>query len=107
MARTRGQASVETVLLLPVLAVLAVAAWQGLVAAWTLVEVQDAAHAGARAAMVGEPVRDVVAHALPSRLRSSMRVQRRGDQLTVGVTLPTLIPGFSPRLQASAPVARQ
>jgi TadE-like protein len=107
MARTRAQASVETVLLLPVLAVLAAAAWQGLVAAWALVSVQDAAHAGARAAMVGEPVRTVVAAALPARLRSGMQVHRQGDRLTVGVTLPTIIPGFAPRLEASVQVATQ
>jgi TadE-like protein len=107
MARQRAQASVETVLLLPVLAILAVAAWQGLVAAWAVVSVQDAAHAGARAAMVGAPVRPAVAHALPARLRSSLELRRANDRLTVSVVLHTLIPGFDPRLQATAEVTPQ
>ena len=104
MRGTRGQASVETVLLLPLLALIALAAWQGLVAAWALVSVQDAAHAGARAAMVGEPVRAVVARALPARLRSGMVVVRRSGSVTVRVQMPSIVPGFSPHLEATAPV---
>jgi hypothetical protein len=107
MARTRAQASVETVVLLPVLAILALAAWQGLVAAWALVSVQDAAHAGARAAMVGAPVRPAVSAALPAGLRSSLHVHRHDGRLSVTVVLHTLIPGFAPQLEASAEVAPQ
>lgn len=107
MARTRGQASVETVVLLPVLAILAVAAWQGLVAAWAVASVQDAAHAGARAAMVGAPVRPAVSAALPASLRSGLALRRQGGRLTVTVVLHTLIPGFAPRLEASVEVAPQ
>jgi TadE-like protein len=107
MARQRAQASVETVVLLPVLAILAVAAWQGLVAAWAVVSVQDAAHAGARAAMVGAPVRPAVSAALPARLRPGLEVARDGQRLTVTVVLHTLVPGFSPRLEASAEVTPQ
>ncbi len=94
-------------MLLPVLAILALAAWQGLVAAWAVVSVQDAAHAGARAAMVGAPVRPAVSGALPDHLRSSLQVRRQGRRLTVTVVLHTLIPGFSPRLEATAEVAQQ
>jgi hypothetical protein len=104
MGGTRGQASVETVVLLPVLALIALAAWQGLVAAWALVSVEDAAHAGARAAMVGEPVRAVVARALPGRLRPGMVVVRRSGSLTVRVRMPSVVPGLSPHLEATAPV---
>jgi len=107
MARQRAQASVETVVLLPLLAILAVASWQGLLAAWAVVSVQDAAHAGARAAMVGAPVRPAVARALPAGLRPGLAVRRAGDRLTVSVTLHTLIPGFAPRLEASAEVTPQ
>jgi TadE-like protein len=107
MAGQRAQASVETVVLLPLLAILAVASWQGLLAAWAVVSVQDAAHAGARAAMVGAPVRPAVAHALPAGLRSSLEVHRTAQRLRVSVTLHTLIPGFDPRLEASAEVTPQ
>jgi hypothetical protein len=104
MRQTRGQASVETVVLLPVLALVVVAAWQGLVAAWALVSVQDAAGAGARAAMVGEPVPAVVARALPARLRGGMHVTQRDGRVTVSVRMPSVVPGFSPHLEASARV---
>jgi hypothetical protein len=104
MAGTRAQASVETVVMLPLLALIALAAWQGLVAAWALVSVEDAAQAGARAAMVGEPVPAVVARALPARLRSGMVVVRRSGSLTVRVRIPSVVPGFSPHLEATAPV---
>src|SRR5690348_8907593 len=99
MSRTRAQASVETVVLLPALALVAVAAWQVALAAW----VQDAAHAGARARLVGEPVRAVVAAALPARLRPGMRVETAAGRVTVHVRLHTLIPGLTPMLEASAP----
>ena len=105
MGRARGQASVETVVLLPLLALIALAAWQGLVAAWAMVSVQDAAHAGARAAMVGEPVRAVVTRALPARLRSNVVVVQRSASVTVRVRMPSVVPGFSPHLEATAPVS--
>jgi hypothetical protein len=103
MSRTRAQASVETVVLLPALGLVAVAAWQVGLAAWAQVSVQDAAHAGARARLVGEPVRPVVAAALPARLRPGMRVETAGGRVTVRVHLHTLIPGLTPVLAASAP----
>jgi TadE-like protein len=105
MTRTRAQASVETVALLPALGLLALAVWQVALAGWAQVSVQDAAHAGARAALVGEPVRPVVAAALPPRLRPGMAVERRGERLTVRVRLDTVVPGVAPELEASAPVA--
>lgn len=90
-------------MLLPALALVAVAAWQVALAAWAQVAVQDAAHAGARARLVGEPVRAVVAAALPARLRRGMRVETAAGRVTVHVRLHTLIPGLSPVLEASAP----
>ena len=53
MARERGQATIETVAVLPLVLVALLAAAQGLTAAWAAVEAADAARAGARAALVG------------------------------------------------------
>jgi Flp pilus assembly protein TadG len=101
-----GQAAVETVLLLPLLAALVAAAWAGLTwAAWS-VDVEDAAAAGARAATVGQPVRPAVVAALPRALRGGVRVTTTAGAVTVRVRVAVPAAG-SLRLQSSAPVVRQ
>jgi hypothetical protein len=104
--RERGQATVETVLLVPLLAVLLAAAWAGLTWATWSVDVTDAAAAGARAAMVGQPVRPAVLAALPSSLRRDTTVTSTRDAVTVRVRIAVPAAG-SLRLQSSAPVVRQ
>ncbi len=102
MTGERAQASVETVVLLPVLVLLGLAAWQVLLAGWALQAAQDSAAAGARAASVGEPVRAVVAASLPPRMRGTLRLSSSGGRLVVSVVVPSVIPGFAPRIEASA-----
>ena len=51
--RQRGQASIETVALLPILLLAALACWQALLAGWTSVSAAHAARAAAHAEMVG------------------------------------------------------
>src|SRR5436190_904154 len=100
MTRTRAQASVETVVLLPALALIAVAAWQIALAAWAEVSVQDAAHAGARARLVGEPVRAVVAAGL------RRQVQVAGGVATAEVRVCAVTAGvgcFRVRARAAVP----
>ena len=97
----RGQAAVETMILLPVVVVLAVAAWQGVLIGWTAVEAQDAARQAARAALADEPVRDAARAALPGSMRDGLDV-RSGGAVTVRVRVPSIVPGFAPSVSASA-----
>jgi pilus assembly protein CpaE len=98
----RGQAAVETMILLPVVVVLAVAAWQGVLIGWTAVEAQEAARQAARAALAGEPVRDAARSALPASMRDGLAVRSAGGEVTVRVSVPSIVPGFAPSVSASA-----
>jgi hypothetical protein len=104
MLKDRGQATIETVVLLPVLAVCALGAWQVLVVAWALLAAGDAAHAGARALLSSEPARPAARRALPGSMRSGLTVDVAGGQVRVTVRVPSVIPGFSPRITATADV---
>jgi hypothetical protein len=104
--RERGQASVETVVLLPVLVALAVAMWQAAAAGWTLVSAESAARAGARAALAGSPPRQAALAALPAPMRAGARVEDAGGRVTVRVHIPAVLPGFDADLSASATEVR-
>jgi Flp pilus assembly protein TadG len=104
--RERGQATVETVLLVPLLVVLLAAVWAGLTWATWSVDVEDAAAAGARAATVGQPVRPAVLAALPRTLRGAVQVTSSRSAVTVRVHVAVPAAGYL-RLQSSAPVVRQ
>ncbi len=106
MGSQRGQATIETVVLLPVLAACGVGAWQVVMVAWALVSVGDAAQAGARAELSHEPPRPAVVSALPGSMRKGMTVETAGGRLRVTVRVPSVIPGFAPRVTAVAEVAR-
>ncbi len=98
----RGQAAVETMILLPVVVVLAVAAWQGVLIGWTAVEAHDAARQAARAALGREPVRDAARSALPASMRDGLDVRTADGEVSVRVRVPSIVPGFAPFVSASA-----
>jgi TadE-like protein len=107
MPKDRGQATIETVALLPVLAVCALGAWQVLVVAWALLAAGDAAHAGARALLSSEPAKPAIRRALPGSMRSGVDVEIGAGQVRVTVRVPSVIPGFAPHITAIANVAQQ
>lgn len=72
----RGQATVELVALLPLMAVLAGVLWQGVVAAQAVWLAGSAARAAARASAVGADERAAAARVLPARLERGLRVRR-------------------------------
>jgi pilus assembly protein CpaE len=104
--RQRGQASVETVVLLPVLVALTFAVWQAALAGWTLVSAEGAARAAARAALAGSPPRPAALAALPASMRPGARVQDAGGTVTVRVRIPAVLPGFDVDISASAAEVR-
>jgi len=100
--KERGQASIETVVLLPVLVAVTFAMWQAALAGWTLVSAESAARAAARAALAGSPTRPAALAALPESMRRGARVDEAGGAVTVRVRIPAVLPGFDADLSASA-----
>jgi hypothetical protein len=101
----RGQATVETMILLPVVVLLAIAAWQGVLIGWTAVEAQDAARQAARAALGGERVADAARAAVPGSMREGLEARTTDGAITVRVHVPSILPGVSPVVSATAAVA--
>src|SRR5919197_3272401 len=103
----RGQASIETVTLLPLLVLLTACAWQGILIGWTALEAQSAARAGARALQGGEEARPAARASLPASMREGLGLEESGDRLTVRVPVPSVVPGLRLRLTASAAVVER
>ncbi len=93
-----GQATVEFVGVLPILAVAVLALWQLLLFGMTFVFAGHAARAGARALAVGVPVTSVAVKNLPTAWRNGTTVTDSTDgqgqgQVNVSVPMPFLFPG--------------
>ena len=104
--RKRGQASIETIVLLPVLVALTFALWQAALAGWALVSAQSAARAAARAALAGSSPRPAALGALPEAMRASARIDEARGVVTVRVRVPAVLPGFDADVSASAAEVR-
>ena len=103
MRQHRGQATVETIILLPLALLLGVAAWQGVLIGWTAVEAQDAARQAARARLSGEPVEQAAAAALPGSMRDGLTVETGRQDIRLRVHVPAIVPGLALSVTASAP----
>ena len=102
---TRGQASVELVALLPLLAVLAAGVWQAAVAGHAMWSAGAAARSASRALAVGGDAGGAARRVLPARLRDGARVRER-DGVEVAVTVPIRALGSGRRLAAYTATAR-
>lgn len=90
----RGQASVELVALLPLMAVLAALAWQIVVAGQAVWLAGTAARAAARAHALGNDATAGARAALPVRLRDDVRVRAEADgRVAVRLTIPVVVVG--------------
>ena len=89
----RGQATVELVALLPVIAVLAGVLWQGVVAGQAVWLAGSAARAAARATAVGADAQAAARRVLPGRLRRGVVVRRlrSGAGVRVAVAVPSIV----------------
>jgi TadE-like protein len=85
-----GQASVELVIVLPLLAAVLLGCWQGVVAgqAWWLAA--SAARAGARADLVGADPLAAARRELPGGARERVWIRRAGDDLVVRLAIPAV-----------------
>jgi hypothetical protein len=98
-----GQASVETVALLPLALLAAAVAWQVVLTGHTLWLCANAARAAARAELVGESPRRAALSALPSSLERGLAVRRvDGGGIRVGVRLPVLVRAWRGPVEVAA-----
>src|SRR3954454_8433177 len=87
-----GEASVELVALLPLIAVVGLALWQAVVAGQAAWLAGPSARAGARASAVGGDPRIAAASTLPGTLRGGLRVEKRPDgTVRVRIRLPSVV----------------
>jgi hypothetical protein len=93
---SRGQATVELVALLPLLAILVGLLWQAAVAGQAVWLAGSAARAAARAAAVGGDPRAAAREALPGRLASGLVVHRLASDegVRVAVRVPSVLGGW-------------
>jgi pilus assembly protein CpaE len=107
----RGQASVEFLGTLPAALLVALVAWQFLLAGHTIWLAGNAARVAARAQAVGRDPDLAARSSLPSHLRRDLRIRRdeRGERIKVGVRLPLLLERWSSPFEigASAAMERQ
>lgn len=102
--RERGQATVELVALLPIIALLGLGAWQLAISVHTMWEATVAARAAARAQALGEDPKKVVARLLPRGFDADPRVTTADDgAVSVEVVLPAITGG---RLTTFTTIAR-
>jgi len=89
----RGQATVELVALLPLVAALAVLLWQGVVAGQAVWFAGSAARAAARASAVGGDAGAAARRVLPARLEQGLKVEHGGDDagVRVAIAIPSVI----------------
>jgi hypothetical protein len=90
-----GQATVETVALLPLVVVVGALLWQAVVAGQALWLCGAAARAAARAAALGADAQAAAKGALPPRLQAGVRVGEAGDGVGVAVAVPSVLSGGS------------
>lgn len=101
-ASSRGQAAVEVVALLPLLAAVALGLLQALAAGIASELADHAAHSGAVALAAGRDGGDAARAALPGWAHAHLDVDVRGTRVRVRVTPPSLLPGLGDRLAATA-----
>ena len=91
----RGQASVELVALLPLVAMLAALLWQAVVAGQAVWLAGSAARAAARATAVGADAAAAARRALPARLERGLVVRRlrSSDGVRVAIAVPAIAGG--------------
>ncbi len=92
-----GQASVELVALLPLVAVLAGILWQATLAGQAIWLSGSAARAAARASAVGDDARAAARRVLPDRLERGLVVRERQggtrDGVRVAIRIPSIVGG--------------
>ena len=101
MEPERGQASVELLGALPAVLLVALAAWQLVLAGQASWLAGNAARVGARAEVVGADTEAAARGALPAHLRRGLRVTSRDGVVRVRVRLPIVMRSWGTPLRIS------
>jgi hypothetical protein len=86
-----GQAAVELVALLPLIAVVVGVLWQAVLAGQAVWSSAGAARAAARAHAIGGDALAAARGAVPGSLRAGLRVRTDGEAVRVGVPVPLVL----------------
>ena len=88
-----GQAAVEFVAVLPLVALVVAVLWQAVLAGQAVWSAAGAARAAARAQAVGGDALAAARGAVPGALRRGVRVRADGAAVRVGVAVPIVLVG--------------
>ena len=103
MRAESGQASVETVAVVPLVLLAAAVAWQLVLTGHTLWLCANAARAAARAELVGRSAERAARSALPRSLERDLSVRRLdGGGVRVSLRLPLLVRSWRSPVEVSA-----
>ena len=98
-----GQASVETIAMVPLVLLAAAVAWQLLLTGHTLWVSAHAARAAARAELVGKSPERAARSALPRSLERGLRVRRaEGGGVRLSLRLPLVLPSWRSSVEVEA-----
>jgi hypothetical protein len=98
----RGQASVELVGMLWWMLLCALVVWQLMLAAWSVDQAANAARTASRVSARGGDAAKAGRNALSGGLRDGAKVELNGEQATVSVRIPIVVPGLGDdRLRAA------
>jgi hypothetical protein len=98
-----GQASVETVAVVPLVLLAAAVAWQLVLTGQALWLCANAARAAARAELVGESPARAARSALPGALERGLSVERLDDGgIRVELRVPLLLPAWGSPVRVAA-----
>jgi len=97
-----GQASVEVVAVMPLIAILAVAAWQLAISGYAAWSASAAARAAARAQAIGADPEPAARAALTPALEQGLTVRVEDGWVRVGVRVPPVTPIPVGRVEAIA-----
>lgn len=96
MRDERGQATVELVALLPVVALLGLLGWQALIAGQAAWLSGTAARAAARASAVGADPAAAARRVLPVGLAAGLTVRHQGDgEVSLALPVPAVVAGWT------------
>ena len=102
MRASRGQATIELVVVLPALLVVLGGLAESVLAVWSATEAADAARAGRRALAVGADAAATARAALPDALARDALVVVGADGVRVRVLVPAVIPGLDLHVDGAA-----
>ncbi len=97
-----GQATVELLAAIPLLALAGSIALQLLLAGYALILADGAAEAGALALAAGRPAKAAVGDSLPAWAREKVEVAVRGGEVTVRLSPPAPIAAIGERLAVTS-----